>query len=724
MDTKLKLNSEGLSFGDFIKVLKTRWSLITLILLLVISSAMLFTYFAPKWYLSTTSILVEKPEGQVSVFERQIAGSFDPYFNKQQFEIIQGKIIIAPVIENLDLINYLSRELGGPIDEEFAYQYIVKKMLLVESRPGTSMIDIGVMVKGNPDKAAEIANEIARFYAENRIKLATSAQTEGIDRLNEELKLQEVNVSRERDKVEKLRQELQISGVDINAQTTQLDIDNLRQLERTYIAVKIDSIARKTRWEQFKAVPVDERFKLINAELIPDQNLQNLMQAYLVAEQQHVRIKGRLGEAHPDFVGAEATLEKIREQLTGQLIGFEKSLEISYIESKARTEEMENQLKNARVDQILDAQSKMRPFQEAVDKLRDEENLLQTFRLTLRQREIDFQAPKRTIEIINEAVPSLKPHKPNPLLNTLLSVIGGVILGIGAAFLSEFFDTSFRSVEDMERKLQLPILGVISHNLIHLENTNFSSFEAEPYRVIQTNMELAREGKKGNVLVVQSAGPGEGKSTTLYNLAAAMALTGQRVLVIDSDLRRPSQHHLFKTSRTPGLIDCLTGLSQFSEAVKDTSIPNLHFLPSGQGKHFSLGLLHGKQLANLLQDVRQHYDKVLLDSPPVIGISDSSLLASLADGVVFIVQHRRNPQTMTQRAKQIIENVNGNILGVVLNQVPDSGDEDYNYYTSNYYYYSHKKDPGPNANDYVSSFDEGEESLEFEESEPTNYPKV
>ena len=724
MESNLKKTAAGFSLGDFLKVLKNRWPLITLLLLLVLSSTVLFTYFMPKWYLSIAGIRVEKAEGQVSVFERQRTGSFDPYFNKEQFEIIQSKKILRQVIRNLDLVNYISRDLGAPIDEEYAYQYMVKQMLLVESRPGTSLIDIGVMVKGNRDKAAEIANEIARVYAEDRIKFATSAQTEGIVRLKQELLRQEVSVSQERDKVEKLRQELGISGVDLNAQTTQLDIDNLRQLERTYIAVKVDSIARKTRWEQFKAVPVEERIRLINSELIPDVNLQNLMQAYMVAEQQHVRAKGRLGQAHPDFLAVENTLKKIHEQLLNQLIGFEKSLEISYIESRARTDEMKNQLKLARVDQILDAQSKMRPFEEAVDRLRDEENLLQTFRLTLRQREIDFQAPKRTIEMLNQAVPSLRPHKPNWLLNLFLAIFGGILLGVGAAFMVEFFDTSFRSIEDMERILQLPILGVISRKLILLEKNNFSSFEAEPYRVIQTNMELAREGKKGGVLVVQSAGPGEGKSTTLYNLAVAMALTGQKVLVIDSDLRRPTQHHLFKAPKTPGLLDCLTGASQASEALVETQYPNLKLLPSGQGQHISLGLLHGKQMASLLNEYRRQFDKILLDSPPVIGISDSSLLASLADGVLFIVQHRRNPQTMTMRAKQIIENVNGQILGVVLNQVPDSGDEDYNYYTSNYYYYSHNKDPVPSVTSHPSILDEEVESFEFEESEHTNLPKA
>ena len=359
----------------------------------------------------------------------------------------------------------------------------------------------------------------------------------------------------------------------------------------------------------------------------------------------------------------------------------------------------------------------MRPFQDAVQKLRDEENLLKTFRLTLRQREIDFQVPKRTIEVLNEAVAPLRAAKPNWIINVGLSFVVGIVLGVGCAFLVEFFDTSFRSVDDMERKLQLPVLGVVTKNLVIVDEGNFRSFETEPFRVIQTNLELAREDLGGNVLAVQSAGPGEGKSTTLYNLGVVMALGGQKVLVIDSDLRRPSQHQLFEKPRKPGLIDLLTGQNEVEEYIVPTKFDNLYLLPSGGGSHFSLSILHGRKLATLLEKLRHQYDKILLDSPPVIGISDSSVLASHVDGVIFIVQHRRNPQSMTLRAKQILENVEARILGTVLNQVPETGDEDYNYYTSNYNYYSSRDDSDSDSSEDELSIDNDVEAIVFQETE-------
>ena len=692
MKEPVRTTSEGLTVADFLKILQNRKALIFLVFFLVVITTAGVTAIMPKWYVATAGIRVEKPEGEVTLFQTQVLGSFDPYYIKEQFEIIQSKKILEPVIGKLDLARLLGERMGSNLTAETTFTYLSKKMLRMQSRPGTSLIDVGVMVREDPELAAKIANDIARAYADDRIAFAVSGQTEGIAKLKEELQKQESEVSAQRDRVEKLREELGISGIDINNRAMQLEIENLRQIERTLIHLKVDSIARKTRWERFKAVALQERFKLVNSELIPDTNIQNLMQAYLVAEQNHVRLKGRLGEAHPELVASSEGIKMIHSQLEDLLEGYEQSLEISYIEAQSRVEALEKELDRARLDQIVTAQSRLRPFEEAVERLHDEKNLYKTIKLTLRQREIDFQVPKRTIEILNAAIPPSRAFRPNWFINIGLALVVGSLLGIGVAFLVEFLDTSFRSVEDMERKLQLPILGVVTRKQVMVSEDNYNSSDAEPFRVIETNLELASGEESGTIFVVQSAGPGEGKSTTLYNLASVMALSGQRVLVLDTDLRRPTQHRLFAIERHPGLIDYLKGARGTKEIIRTTSVPNLEVIACGEGTHFSLTILHGRKVVDLLTQLRGSYDKILLDSPPVIGISDSAILASMADGVIFIVQHRRNPQSMTMRARQILENVEGRIVGVVLNQVPQSGSEDYNYYTSNYYYYSHKKE--------------------------------
>ena len=174
----------------------------------------------------------------------------------------------------------------------------------MESQRSSSLIDINVYAQ-DPVMAAEIANEVAHVYSDDRISQATSQQTEGMAQLRKELADQEEAVRKQRDAVEKLRKDLNISGVDLNVKYSDMEIETLRQMQNSLIALRVDAIGRKTRWERFRSIPVEDRMGLVNSELIPDQNIQNLLQAYLIADQKVTQLKARLGEAHPDLVSAD-----------------------------------------------------------------------------------------------------------------------------------------------------------------------------------------------------------------------------------------------------------------------------------------------------------------------------------------------------------------------------------------------------------------------------------
>ena len=551
-------------------------------------------------------------------------------------------------------------------------------------------VTIGVYAR-DPALAANIANAIARIYSEDRINLATSDQREGLTKLRGELDKQEQAVVSQRDRVEKLRKELDISGVDLTQRYTDMDIETLRQMQNSLIALRVDAIGRKTRWERFRSIPAADRRNLVNSELIQDTNIQNLLQAYLISDQTVTRLMARLGSAHPDLIAAIENSAKIQQQLDNQLRGYESSLEMAYKESDARVTELERQLAQAKVDQILSARERMRPFEEATTKLDDEQRLLTTLKLTLRQREIDFTVPKKTIEILNTAEPAKFASKPNWALNILFAFVFGAILGVGTAVLLEYFDTSFRNVADVESKLNLPVLGVIPFLREPGALHDPSSPDGEPYRVLQTNLNLALRAGQPSVLVVLSSGPGEGKSTTLRQLALCMAAAGEKVLLIDSDVRRPTQHRLADVPREPGLTDIVLNKVAWTDAIRRDKSGLLDFLPAGSSaNNVTLGLLYVSKLRELVGEFKQRYDKILFDSPPIIGVSDASVLASIADGTVLLIQHRRNPESMVQRARQIIEGLKVPIVGVVLNQVPTGTGEDYGYYTNNYSYYSHE----------------------------------
>lgn len=681
-------SKESASLADFISVLRQRKALVALILAVVVVTTLAITAFLPKWYLATTKVRVEKPEGTVQLYASQ-GGNIDPNFLPDQFKIMQSEKILYPVIERLALNARLAPLIGAAtaLPSSITYRYLVDKMLRVESQRSSSLIDINVYAQ-DAQLAADIANEIARTYSEDRIKLATSDQSEGLDKLRQALTAQEAVVSQQRDAVEKLRKDLNISGVDLNARYSDMEIETLRQMQNSLIALSVDAIGRRTRWERFKSIPAEDRISLANSELIPDQNIQNLLQAYLIADQKVTQLKARLGEAHPDLISAVDNRAKIKEQLDAQLRGFESGLEIAYKEADARVAELKNQLAQAKVDQILSAREKMRPFEEAAQKLDDETRTLTTFKLTLRQREIDFQVPKKTIEILNTAEAARFPSRPNWSLNATLAVLFGSVLAVGVALLLEYFDTSFRNVTDVETRLMLHVLGVIPFQRTPLGGIGEDPAETEPYRVLHTNLNLALKPGQSHALVLFSAGPGEGKSTTLHRLARLMASAGERVILIDSDLRRPTQHSLAGRPKAPGLSDLLIGKSDLDAVVQKGVAPGLDFLPSGGQPGFTLSLNYVNRLRELIASLRGRYDKIVFDSPPIIGVSDASVLASAVDGAVLLIQHRRNPQSMVLRAQQIVQGLKTPLVGVVLNQVPLHSGEDYGYYTNNYAYYS------------------------------------
>ncbi|MBI5688466.1 MAG: polysaccharide biosynthesis tyrosine autokinase [Verrucomicrobia bacterium] len=685
----LQGSKETASLADFLQILRLRKALIALILSLVVVTTLAVTAFLPRWYLATTKVRVEKPEGEVKLFQAQNSNSYDPYFLQDQFKIMQSEKVLYPVIERLGLNARLAPVLGATsnLPSAITYRYLVDKMLRIESQRSSSLIEINVFAQ-EPQLAADIANEIARTYSADRIALATSDQSEGLAHLKKELAGQEDVVRRQRDAVERLRKDLNISGVDLNARYSDMEIETLRQMQNTLIALSVDAIGRKTRWERFKSIAPSDRVSLVNSELIPDQNIQNLLQAYLVADQKVTQLTPRLGEAHPELVAAVDARAKIRQQLDGQLQGYESALEIAYKEAEARVAELKNQLAQAKVDQILSARERMRPFEEAAQKLEDEQRLLTTLKLTLRQREIDFQVPKKTIEILNTAEPARAPSRPNWVLNATFAFLFGGIFAVGVAVLLEYFDTSFRTVSDVETRLRLPVLGVIPFARDLLERDTDDPAELEPFRVLHTNLNLTLPAGKPQALVIFSAGPGEGKSTTLHRLARLMGAGGERVILIDSDLRRPTQHRLAQRPKEPGLSDLLTGQRSLDDVIQRQLVPGLDFIPSGSVSGFTLSLIYGNRLRDAIATLKTRYDKVVFDSPPIIGVSDTSVLISVVDGAVLLIQHRRNPQSMVLRAQQIVEERKTPLIGVVLNQVPPNAGGDYGYYTSNYAYYS------------------------------------
>ena len=270
----------------------------------------------------------------------------------------------------------------------------------------------------------------------------------------------------------------------------------------------------------------------------------------------------------------------------------------------------------------------------------------------------------------------------------MIAIAVGLVMGVGLAFLIEYLDTSVKNMQDVEYALGVPVLAVIPKDVAILKDAPPDCPDAEGYRIMRTNIEFNRPSSQANTMCLVSGGVGEGKSTTLNNLAFTFAKGGYKTLIVDADLRRPSQHRFFAIANDHGLTDYLTSDIPLEPLIHSTSVENLFFLPSGRLPIDAVGILNSQRMIDLMQKVKAEYNMVFFDSPPILGVSDASVIASSVDLTMIVVQHRRFPRAMLKRVKQGLTNVGARIVGCILNNTDVRHDEYYEYYTSYYSYYA------------------------------------
>lgn len=313
---------------------------------------------------------------------------------------------------------------------------------------------------------------------------------------------------------------------------------------------------------------------------------------------------------------------------------------------------------------------------------------------------INEQTTMGNVDIVDRARVPERPVKPNRPMNMILGILVGLGLGFGVAILLRYLDTTIRSPEDVE-KLGLPVLSFIptfgsddnqlDRNQTLVTLTAPQSPPSESYRTMRTAIEnsLPNHGKSMAV-VFSSPAPKEGKSTAIANLAVSAANSGRKVLLVDADLRRPVQHQIFDVDREPGLSNALIGEMPVNQCIKKTKVPGLHIVPCGNIPSHPAELLGSARMDKFVKLVRQYYDLVLFDAPPVIAMADTLVLAKYTDGAVLIVSADQTKTLGLDKSREMLEANNARILGVVVNRFNANKVyySYYRYYYQNYYYYS------------------------------------
>lgn len=681
-------NEAALHAVDYWQVIKNRYGIILLTLLLVFMTAAVITYVMPKKFESEATIEVKPRSTGMSPLGSGFgdppgAAMMTPQFFGTEFEKIKSSKALSKVVENLELVNKWG------VDKETAIG-ILKGIVNTQNIRGTDLISIRVRHTDKED-ARNVTAEVARAYKAYRSEIENRDSERALYELNKAVRDQE-------DKVEERRKVLATivrtkgiiykgqdsfygqSGVDEDqGARNALQIYNQLEQEKMQLATQINSL------EKYDS---DQLMVYAAGLQLPDNIIRSLHPQYLDAKRQldSLKING-LGENHPTVRAAADQIKAMKHQLDEGVVNLRATLKAQLGMATDRFEKVKVMKDDTREEAIkrgLDAQ-------DYVDAKRDfetDQELLQKMRLKQISQMMTSKMTEESIVIHEDPQISQSPVSPNVTLNLVLGAVVGLIFGIGIAFFLEYLDTSVKSLEDVERYLQVPVLAVIPKDVGVLHKQSGMSPDAEAYRILRTNIEFNRKNPEDNAITVVSGGAGEGKSTTLVNLAYICAQGGYTTLMIDADLRRPRLHTFFDINNSVGLTNYLTTELMLEDVILQTPVDNLYFMPSGILPADAAGILNSRRMSELIQDVKQRFDLVLVDSPPILGVSDASVLASEVDLTMIVVQHRKLPRNMLLRVKQAVENVGGNVIGVVLNNVDVRSDSQYQYYTSYYTYYA------------------------------------
>ena len=681
-------NEAQLHFLDYWRVIRIRFPLIVLVFLLVVITTGVVTYFLPKQYESSVTMQINQNDTYLKVFDDRTGGrGFDPRFITTQFEIIQRKEILYPVIEALGLEQKWKKLYGIVGKEQTLFR--LRKMIDVREIRNTELIQISVLDQ-DKNEASEIANRIAEEYQRRRIGEQQGTVNRSLIQLKDEVAKQSRRVDELRAEAQRIRIENEIQDLNPDSVVDPMQAANevLLSVEQQVSTERLRVSSLRAKYEQISKLSDDQIMRSISTLDVQDPTIIQMLPQYqeVVSEEARMLNSG-LGVNHPTVKSIRAKREVMATQLAAQIASLRASMEANIRIGEESIKELEQRLRETQSKQQA-SKTRASGYYEAKNNYIQAKKILEAAEMRLSTETMQRTMPQDPAVIWERAEPADFPSRPRVLLNMILGVLVGLGFGIGLAFFIEYLDTSVKTLQDLEKMLQVPVLAVIPKNVSLLIRGSDDNSDAEAYRIMRTNIEFNRKSPAASSITIVSGGAGEGKSTTLNNLAYTFAKGGYSTLVVDADLRRPSQHRLFGIENKIGLSNYLIGSYDLEEVVQVTKLENLYFLPSGELPRDAVGILNSQRMLDLIQDVKSRFDVVFFDSPPILGVSDASVLSSEMDLTIIVVQHRRFPKAMLQRVKQAIENVGGVALGAVLNNVDIRHDQSYEYYTSYYNYYS------------------------------------
>ncbi|MDQ2835732.1 MAG: polysaccharide biosynthesis tyrosine autokinase [Acidobacteriota bacterium] len=626
-----------------------------------------------------------------------------------EIAILKSDSLMLKVAREMDLSNNADFfELKAPpphstLDDPEVRQTTVHRLqsiLNVSLVPKTDIIRISYS-SPSPKLSADIVNKVISAYIQRSYETrfaSTQRVSTWLAGTLDDLK-QQVETSQEQ--MLDLQRKLGILGFDPTHNQISTSLDDLA---RASGAAKLARIIAEARYRVLSGMdPNNIEGSIETTPGTAPAELSALRGALATAKANYAQMESTLGPNHPQSRALKAQIDELAKEINAEqnrlLIQAKQNFVVAQANEQQTTAALETQKTDAYKlrDQLVEYNLREREFEA-------NRTLYDSLQQRLRTASVQSGLESLEIDIVDPALPPANPVLRPQSTIILTALIFSLLAGIVIAFVLESLDTGLRSIAEIESIMELPSLAVIprarrssvdqaatmttAQRNIGILTQPKSQF-AEAFRSLRTSLLLSTTGHPPKYIVVTSATPSEGKTTAASNLAAILAQRDTRVLLIDGDLRRPNIHHRFGLNGKIGLTTVLTGATSLDATVQHVpEIPNLDILPSGPVPPFPTEMLSSEAMVAILKRCGEMYDYVVIDSPPILSVTDGVILARDADAVVLVVRHGKSSKHVVRRARDLLLRSGATITGIVLNAVDLNSPEYYGYYGYSGYSYA------------------------------------
>jgi capsular exopolysaccharide synthesis family protein len=725
-DTETRISDgysdEDVHLRDYLRViLKRRW-MIAMVFLVIVTTVTIRTLNMDPVYRATTQILIDKENPNVVNIEEVVGiNAADRDYYQTQYEILKSKSVALKVIKDLDLKNSpefapknggftLMGGLGSvlawikgvtssaedaenPADRCFnpdsEYNGIIEAYLgRLDVSPirNSRLVDVS-FEGGDPAIIAGIANAHAKLYTESGLQRKYSASEDAIVWLNLRIK-EEAGILKEKETdIQKFREKEGLAAIDFEERQG-IIIQSLNELNAALIQAETERLKKESLFSELTRLSQQPEMVDSMPAIATNQVIQELKSQHVVLTGEYCNLSNKYGKEHPKMVRLSAAMKGINEEIAQEVKKSLQSVETEYrvalAEEKVIRQAMEGKKKEA-----LDLNKKQIEYNSFKRNMETSRSMYESLLTRVKEAGLTEGLEATNIMVVDPARIPDYPVKPKKARNVLLAIIVGLTLAVGMALFFEYLDNTINTPDELERYFKVPFLGVVSkfkadapgeEIIVH---SNPKSNVAEGFRNIRTNLLFSSPDVEKKHILITSSLPGDGKTLQAANIAISFAQMGQKVLLIDADMRKPRIHALFDLERSPGLSEYLAGKKS---GPRPTEITGLQVFTSGRTCPNPSELLGSKRMKELLASERakDDFDMIIIDSPPILSVADAAILSAVTDGVVLVINAGSTPRPAIQRAIQQLSDVEAKLIGCVLNDM-DFEKESY-YYSYSYRY--------------------------------------